>query len=55
MECAPNGGWGVSEVGCFCTLVARVVSPTVRLVKDVLKLTVGAAAGTAVEVMTDGG
>ena len=38
----------------FWALGARVVASAIWLVADVLKLTVGAAAGTTVEVAADG-
>jgi len=42
------------QLGYFRALGARVVSSTIWFVADVLKLTVGAEAGLAVEVVTDG-
>ena len=53
-----EGGLNLRGVGLlgryFRALGARVVSSAIRFVADVPKLTIGAAAGTMVEVTADG-
>ena len=47
-------GWMELQLGYFWALRARVVSTAVWFVADMLEVTVGVAAGPAVEVVTDG-